>query len=105
MLRTIDMLWMEHLETMECLRQSVSLKAYGQRDPLVEYKNEGKRLFDQMLQTIDNAIIDILLKAELKQGPVEQKKPAFAKASSGKIGRNSPCPCGSDLKYKKCCGK
>jgi preprotein translocase subunit SecA len=108
MLRTIDMLWMEHLETMECLRQSVSLKAYGQRDPLVEYKNEGKKLFDQMLQATDNAIVDILLKAELKQGPVPeqtQQRIIQEKPEKKKIGRNSPCPCGSGLKYKKCCGK
>ena len=105
MLRTIDMLWMEHLETMECLRQSVSLRAYSQRDPLVEYKNEGRRLFGQMLEGIDNAIVDMLLRAELKEKPPARHASPQGEAGGGKkkIGRNSPCPCGSGKKYKRCC--
>ena len=111
MLRTIDMFWMEHLETMECLRQSVSLRAYGQLDPLIEYKNEGGRLFNQMLKTIDNAIVDMLLKAELRHetGPqqqrqtIESRRPAERGKRQAKLGRNDPCPCGSGKKYKKCC--
>ena len=108
MLRTIDMLWMEHLETMECLRDSVSLRAYGQRDPLVEYKNEGYRLFKHMMNEIDNSIVEMLLKVELKhQGPISN----FQSNSKSQIskpkntGRNDPCPCGSGKKYKKCHGK
>ena len=107
-LRTIDMLWMEHLETMECLRQGVSLRAYGQRDPLVEYKNEGRRLFGQMLDEIDNAIVQMLIGVELKGQPSTQQKfsrPIQSDKKSDKVGRNSPCPCGSGKKYKKCCGK
>jgi preprotein translocase subunit SecA len=115
MLRTIDMLWMEHLETMECLRQSVSLRVYAQRDSLVEYKNEGRRLFGQMVETIDNAIVDMLLKAELRKEPVpqqeqqgviqEEPKGETKTKLKKKIGRNDPCPCGSGKKYKKCHGK
>ena len=106
-LRTVDMLWMEHLETIECLRQSVSLRAYGQQDPLVEYKKEGHRLFNLLLQNIDNTIADMLLKVELKQGPVPQPQQSVIQDKPGKkkVGRNDPCPCGSGLKYKKCCGK
>jgi len=107
-LRTIDMLWMEHLETMECLREGVRLRAYGQRDPLVEYKNEGRRLFGQMLDEIDNAIVQMLLGVELKAQPSIQQKfshPIKADKKSDKVGRNSPCPCGSGKKYKKCHGK
>lgn len=106
-LRTVDIFWMEHLETMECLRQSVSLRAYGQRDPLVEYKNEGRRLFDNLLQNIDNSIVDMLLKAELRQGsqPQPQQKVIQDKPGKKKIGRNDPCPCNSGKKYKKCCGR
>jgi len=108
-LRTIDMFWMEHLETMECLREGVGLRAYGQRDPLVEYKNEGRRLFGQMLDEINDAIVNMLLGVELKQGPIEQRKPVLVPTkvgtSAGKVGRNDPCPCGSGKKYKKCHGK
>jgi len=112
-LQVVDMFWMEHLETMDCLRQSVSLKAYGQKDPLVEYKNEGRRLFDVLLQNIDNTIVETLLKAELKQPSQEkiQQKVIQEKPKGSKIGRNDPCPCGATRsdgrpkKYKHCCGK
>ncbi len=105
MLNTIDMFWMAHLDTMSHLRESVGLRAYGQKDPLVEYKNEGHQLFKKLLQDIGFATAETLLKAEFKKGPVEQEKPAFAKVSTGKVGRNDPCPCGSGKKYKKCCGR
>jgi preprotein translocase subunit SecA len=107
-LRTIDGIWMEHIETMEYLRDSVKLRAYGQRDPLVEYKNESRRLFDQILLEIDNGIVDILLKAEFKPQPIGQQRPMRPirpKNKNGQIGRNDPCSCGSGKKYKKCCGK
>jgi len=110
MLRTIDMLWMEHLETMECLRDSVSLRAYGQHDPLVEYKNEGHRLFGHMMNEINNSIVDMLLKVELKNNNQDTRNKIQINNNnqtpkSKKIGRNNPCPCGSGKKYKKCCGK
>lgn len=107
MLRSIDMLWMEHLETMECLRESVNLRAYGQRDPLVEYKNEGRRLFSQMMNEINNVIVDMLLKVELKGQPSPKSKVGLSVEASQrgvKVGRNDPCPCGSGKKYKKCHG-
>jgi len=103
-LRTIDIFWMEHLETMECLRQSVNLRAYGQRDPLVEYKNESRRLFGQLMQKIDNGIAEMLLKVELKGQSIPVQKPRpIEEKRQGKIGRNDPCPCGSGKKWKKCC--
>lgn len=113
MLRTIDMLWMEHLETMECLRESVSLRAYSQKDPLVEYKNEGHRLFGSMMNEINNAIVDMLLKVELKgQNTRPQHQQVDLQGGQAKhIGRNDPCPCGAThpdgrpIKYKHCCGK
>jgi len=115
MLRTIDMLWMEHLETMECLRDSVRLRAYGQRDPLVEYKNEGRRLFDKMLEEIDSAIVEMLLKVELRGQKTNNENriglPAEAPQRGAKVGRNDPCPCGAThpdgrpIKYKHCHGK
>ena len=111
MLNTINMFWMAHLDTMSHLRESVGLRAYAHRDPLVEYKNEGHQLFKKLLDDIGFATAETLLKAELKKGPVEQRKPAFAKASTGKVGRNDPCPCGAKhpdgrpVKYKHCHGK
>jgi len=104
MLNVIDAFWMAHLDNMSHLRESVGLRAYGQRDPLVEYKNEGHRLFKKLLEDINFAIGETLIRAEFK------KAPSFAKATEGKpagkkIGRNDPCPCGSGKKYKKCCGK
>ncbi len=111
MLRAIDMLWMEHLETMECLRDSVNLRAYGQKDPLVEYKNEGHRLFGKMMDEINNSIVEMLLRVELKQNPQfsmanDQRKSNDQNTQIKKhVGRNDPCPCGSGKKYKKCCGE
>ncbi|MEA3295762.1 MAG: preprotein translocase subunit SecA [Patescibacteria group bacterium] len=117
-LRTIDLLFMEHLENMEYLRDSVRLRAYGQRDPLVEYKREGHTMFQTLISTIETNIVSALLKISVKQKPetqseqiqfsapsttasknVSQSKQKF----SAKIGRNDPCPCGSGKKYKKCC--
>jgi preprotein translocase subunit SecA len=103
MLRTIDMLWMEHLETMECLRDSVRLRAYGQRDPLVEYKNESRRLFGQMMDEINNSIVNILIGAEIQKNPAPQQRISEVKSTKNKVGRNDLCPCGSGKKYKKCC--
>ena len=117
MLRAIDMLWMEHLETMECLRESVSLRAYGQRDPLVEYRNEGRRLFSHMLNEVNNVIVEMLLKVELKgQNTRPQRQQDNQIGLRGgqakyKVGRNDPCPCGAKhpdgrpIKYKHCHGK
>jgi preprotein translocase subunit SecA len=104
-LRVLDMLWQEHLSYMDHVRDSVRLRAYAGRDPLVEYKNEGHRAFGQLLATIDANIADNILKAGL---PSQQKPILQSKAiESGKheIGRNDPCPCGSGKKWKKCHGK
>ncbi|MBI2042144.1 MAG: preprotein translocase subunit SecA [Candidatus Nealsonbacteria bacterium] len=107
-LRTLDMLWMNHLEEMESLRDSVRLRAYGQQDPLVEYKTEGHKLFKRLLDTIESNIVQTILKASLSSGPQNE---GFTKslntpppASGGGVGRNDPCPCGSGKKYKKCHG-
>jgi len=120
MLQAIDMLWVEHLEAMDYMRSSVRLRAYGQKDPLVEYKNEGRGLFIRMEAAIDNAIAEMALKvggqmAEPKQepvleihnsGPMIGNVSANLASSSAKkeAGRNDPCPCGSGKKYKKCHG-
>ncbi|MCK4781904.1 preprotein translocase subunit SecA [Candidatus Parcubacteria bacterium] len=114
-LRTLDMLWMEHLENMERLRDSVRLRAYGQQDPLIEYKNEGHKMFRILLDTLEANIADTIFKARLTRQPAppEFSRPSVSSSSAiapaaknaKKVGRNDPCPCGSGKKYKKCCGK
>ena len=115
-LRVIDTHWMEHINTMDHLKEGIGLRSYAQNNPLVEYTNEGFQLFDEMLDTINRKITKYLLKAEIKQN-LERKevaKPTGTNDSKDKvkttrkvekIGRNEPCPCGSGKKYKQCCGK
>ncbi|MFA6797267.1 MAG: preprotein translocase subunit SecA, partial [Candidatus Paceibacterota bacterium] len=126
MLQAIDMFWVDHLEMMDYLRGSVNLRAYGQRDPLVEYKKEGLKLFKDMQSAIDEQILNLLphigagaFQAEEEKLKETQKNMKLAGAegvsdnssvssqikNDSKIGRNDPCPCGSGKKYKKCCGK
>ena len=118
LLRVIDELWVDHLEQMEYLRDSVRLRAYGQRDPLVEYKIEGQRMFTELQTAIGAQVSDLILKVNFVDRPraraLQERRPqletqmqtATARpepVSAGpKIGRNDPCPCGSGKKYKKC---
>jgi preprotein translocase subunit SecA len=103
-LRILDMLWLEHLENMEYLRDSVRLRAYGQRDPLVEYKSEGHKMFQRLLGQIESAIANTILRVSLVEQPVPlTREYQPASKSKNKPGRNDPCPCGSGKKYKKCC--
>lgn len=120
-LQTIDMLWVDHLETMDYMRSSVRLRAYGQRDPLVEYKREGLRLFRDLEESWRGEIVKIIpgigsegVKAEesrlqeVRESAQDITQTASRAAddpaarSSNEVGRNDPCPCGSGLKYKKC---
>lgn len=103
-LQAIDSLWMEHLDTMDHLRQSVRLRGYAQKDPLIEYKQDGRRLFQQMLREIDKAILYTIFKVEVKPRE-ETVAPVKISGSGEKLGRNDPCYCGSGKKYKKCHGK
>ncbi|MCD6114901.1 preprotein translocase subunit SecA [bacterium] len=102
-LKIMDNLWIGHLEEMEYLRDKVRLRAYGQMDPLVEYKNEGYRLFKELLRMINTSIAQAILNLSVKKekGDFEEKKPV--RYTGKKPGRNDPCPCGSGKKYKKCC--
>jgi preprotein translocase subunit SecA len=100
-LRVIDTLWQDHLTNMEHLRESVRLRGYGGKDPLVEYKNEGRKLFGRMLDEVDATIADNILKA----GVYVHQQPAVVEAlnhSDTEVGRNDFCPCGSGKKWKKC---
>ena len=117
LLEAFDRFWMEHLDTMTDLREGISLRNLAQRDPLVEYKNEGFRMFDDMLKKVDESIVTRFFKVRLvkreEQIPVkvnsnEDKRPGNVGKQktikkNNKVGRNDPCPCGSGKKYKKCC--
>ena len=107
LLRTIDILWMEHLEMMEHMRSSVRLRAYGQRDPLIEYKNEAIRLFRALEDSFATQFSHLIKHLGAHQHPEEKKVVVSKVAAQGKKepGRNDPCFCGSGKKYKKCHGK
>ena len=116
-LRIIDSLWVEHLNSMEGLKEGIFLRQYAQTNPLQAYTMEGYNMFEQLLNRIDDTIAQFLLKANIEQNtqrrqvvkgrtnePSEQehKKPI---KKEKKPGRNDPCSCGSGKKYKNCCGK
>ena len=125
-LRILDSLWMDHLENMDYLRDSVRLRAYGQRDPLVEYKNEGHKAFRNLLSTFESVLANGILKARVTFRPsllmdnLADSHSVRENSLSGQVsgnqhskkkpGRNDPCPCGKKdpitgkpVKYKKCC--
>ncbi|MEF3254227.1 MAG: preprotein translocase subunit SecA [Deferribacterales bacterium] len=130
MLNVLDSKWKEHLLAMDHLRDSVGLRGYGQKDPLIEYKKESYNLFTTMMEKIYYDTIELILHVQIKEDEdlslkeetgvklKEERKDIFnedeetqqdrqvpIKRESPKVGRNDPCPCGSGLKYKKCCGK
>jgi preprotein translocase subunit SecA len=134
MLRVIDEKWKEHLYDVDQLKTGIGLRAYGQRDPLIEYKKEAFGLFTEMLQGIDEEALELIFKLQLaekerpKRREPEREMQAVHQSTIGmgyastqpaeevapgkpkpvkvgkKVGRNDPCPCGSGKKYKKCCG-
>lgn len=132
MLNVIDERWREHLYEMDYLREGIGLRAIGQRDPLVEYKNEGFAMFSAMIDSIKEDFVKIIyhlqvsaveaeaapierskqpliesgptLDTQLGEAAQEERRRAPADSGGHKVGRNDPCPCGSGKKYKKCCG-
>jgi len=119
LLKVIDEKWIEHIDTMDQLRQGIHLRSYGQNDPLREYQNEGFELFESLIASIHNDVSMFIMKAQLRMELVreqvaegkamlasdgeEQKKKPFV--NKQKIGRNEPCYCGSGKKFKNCHGK
>ncbi|OGZ65364.1 MAG: preprotein translocase subunit SecA [Candidatus Staskawiczbacteria bacterium RIFCSPHIGHO2_01_FULL_41_41] len=101
-LKVIDTLWQDHLSNMEHMRDSVRLRAYGGKDPLVEYKNEGHRLFAGLLEEVDMEISKNILTARLNAGAPRNNAEINAEKRGNEIGRNDECPCGSKKKFKKC---
>ena len=118
LLKVIDRKWMDHIDDMDQLRQGICLQAYGQRDPLVEYKMSGFEMFDGMINNIREETVKLLLHVKVEQ-KVEREQVAKVtgtnkdesaartpkKRAAEKVYPNDPCPCGSGKKYKQCCGK
>ena len=106
LLQVLDQCWKDHLLYLDQLRQSIGLRAYGQKDPLNEYKKEAFQLFEMMLSKISFMITSILAKVEISEDNTSDKLHVKkTKENFGKISRNQPCPCGSGKKFKHCCGK
>ncbi len=120
LLRNVDTLWMEHIDAMQELRGSIGLRAYGQHNPVIEYKNEGFAMFEEMIDNIREHTVRAAYLARIQGGgaPKREKvaeesgtssdgtvqKQPVRKTAAEKVGRNDPCPCGSGKKHKKCCG-
>ncbi|OGI99327.1 preprotein translocase subunit SecA, partial [Candidatus Nomurabacteria bacterium RIFCSPLOWO2_02_FULL_40_10] len=108
-LQIIDFFWLSHIETMDYTRASVGLRAHGQRDPLVEYKNEAVRLFRELESAIKSNVFFSFFQLGAAAGHIHQVKgesPAISSAAGKeRIGRNAPCHCGSGKKFKKCHGQ
>lgn len=118
MLKVVDQKWMDHIDAMDQLREGIGLRAYGQRDPVIEYKIEGYDMFQEMIKNIQEDTLRYLFRVQVKAAPQMQQRAYNVSYSHGgseekrqpirkekKIGRNDPCPCGSGKKYKKCCGR
>ncbi len=119
-LQSIDSLWIDHLEAIDYLRTGIGLRGYGQRDPLIEYKKESYRMFNELLNLINKEIVYTIFKTALSphevahtpkmqnlelRGPAKESgEPGQIAGGEEKVGRNDPCPCGSGKKYKRCHG-
>ena len=119
LLRNVDSKWMDHIDNMDQLKQGMGLRGYGQHDPVTEYRVEGFQMFDEMVATIREDAVHMLLTIEVRRPEVQPKREQVAQPTGEgaparpgakgsapvrvqKIGRNDPCPCGSGLKWKKC---
>ena len=116
-LKVIDRKWMDHIDDMDQLRQGIGLQAYGQKDPLVEYKMSGFEMFDEMIAGIQQDTVRLLYHVRIEQ-KVEREQVAEVtgtnkdesvkgpvRRAEQKVYPNDPCPCGSGKKYKQCCGR
>lgn len=118
LLKVIDNKWMDHIDDMEQLRQGIGLQAYGQRDPVVEYKMSAYDMFNAMTESIQEDTVRLLYHVRIEQ-KVEREQVAQAtttnkeeegprkpkQRAAAKVYPNDPCPCGSGKKYKQCCGR
>ena len=131
MLKIVDERWMDHIDAMDELKDGIGLRAYGQKDPVVQYRIEGFDMFDQMIEDIQLNVVKVLMNARKREGaptrhesvkitgegfentnmqlnssaPKQEKTHTPIVNTEPKVGRNDPCPCGSNKKYKNCCGR
>ena len=113
LLKTVDAKWMDHIDAMDALRRGIGLRGYGQRDPVIAYRQEGWEMFEDMVSRIHTETAAILLKVHVEKkedgkGAGVSRNIAAERQSvskTAKVGRNDPCPCGSGKKYKNCCGR
>ncbi len=118
LLRMVDTKWMDHIDAMEELKKGIALRAYAQKDPVVEYRLEGFDMFDEMIASIQEDTVRLCLTIQIRKEeepkreqvakpiePASDKTDSTSRTVKKKPGRNDPCPCGSGKKYKKCCGK
>ncbi|MGN1088792.1 MAG: SEC-C metal-binding domain-containing protein, partial [Huintestinicola sp.] len=118
LLKVVDLKWMAHIDDMDELRKGIGLRAFGQKNPVVEYRYEGFEMFDAMIESIREDTVRLLFTIQVK-GDDEPKRERVAQPMETqgdgsysneprrvkKVGRNDPCPCGSGKKYKNCCGR
>lgn len=115
LLRSVDTNWMDHIDAMDQLRQGIGLRAYGQHDPVVEYRNESYDMFEAMTNTIREQTAKLVLSVRIKTNEEVKREKVAEETSTGEkpltvrgkgvVGKNALCPCGSGKKYKRCCGK
>jgi preprotein translocase subunit SecA len=122
LLQMVDTKWIDHLQTMDDLRDGIGLRAYGQKDPLVEYINESFEYFESMKQSLQEEAVKYLFRVQVKSEGIKEQHQRLSQVTrehrgegegggtstvrkGPKVGRNDPCPCGSGKKYKKCCGR
>ena len=115
LLRSVDTNWMDHIDAMDQLRQGIGLRAYGQHDPVVEYRNESFDMFSAMTDTIREQTAKLVLSVRIRSNEEVKREKVAEETSTGDkpltvrgkgvVGKNALCPCGSGKKYKRCCGK
>ncbi len=103
LLRNVDSKWMQHIDAMDDLKQGIELRAYGKRNPLIEYKFESRHMFENMNKSLQEDVVRLLFRVQVVSSM--EHKPITTTSEQKKFGRNMPCPCGSGKKYKKCCGE
>jgi len=116
LLRSVDSNWMDHIDNMDQLRQGIGLRAYGQHDPVVAYRNESYDMFSAMTDNIREQTAKLVMTVRVRRDEEVKRQKVAEETSAGDntpqtvrgkgvVSKNAPCPCGSGLKYKRCCGK
>ncbi len=116
-LKVVDNKWIDHIDAMDRLKRGISLRGYANEDPVIAYKKEGLEMFEEMTKSIQDEVVAILLKSEIKKVPQKEENKDLVENGGSRessnepivkaktVGRNDPCPCGSGLKFKNCCGR